>query len=250
MGRRRSRKERRARRPVDAGTPPARRDPPSSGALNSKSSSRSRNGKPPSNPGAFVVVALLALVVFGSDLAAPYAADPGSVPRPWLYGVAVLAWFTVWGSTVTLTCVFYCLIFLRTVDAARAFLQGISNYTAIGAIAGTLLGLRLADPILLVRQGSPDAPELTFVEFLGLVGSTAMVLTLFAIACYFPWVLGPLRATWKLGLNRTFAAYDELEPSWLRRIRPRGAGVLTFIVILGANWEGHQAAQAVWRMLV
>lgn len=195
----------------------------------------------PEAPGPIVMTILVALVIVGGHLAAPYIADPASVPRPWLYIVAGLLAAITFLAVATLTELAYCIRFLRSLPSSKRFFSFIGNYSAVGAVAGTVLGLRMAGPLLIDSQRHPSPNGFHFGDLLGVVGNTITMLTLFMIALCWPYAWGPVREV----------AREERSKLGEARKRSRmSAPTLAFPVLMAGNFGGLYAASAVWRILV
>lgn len=181
------------------------------------------------------------MVIGGGWYGAPYVADPASVPRPWLYVVAVVAAVVFFAAVSTLTLLGYCLVVVRHATAATTFLTRVGNYSAIGAIAGTLLGLRVAAPQL---ADSPQEP--TFVELVGVVGNTATLLTLVMIAACWPSLLGLVRATKDAAMERLAATH----PLFRWATNPKINRWFVPVAVLSSNSAGVTAGFAAWHVMV
>lgn len=189
---------------------------------------------------------LLVLIILVGHLAAPAIADPASVPRPWSFVVASLAAAIVGFSTATLTSLVYCLAFFRDVEPARNLLKWIANYAAIGAILGTLLGLRMTGPLLTDTQQHPDAQHITFVGLLGTISNTATLFTLFMIAVC--WLRIPFLIK-EVAADSTAASHTSSQPlpAWTRFSTLRRLQI--FSLLLVGNFAGLWAGYAVWKIL-
>ncbi|HEU0088763.1 MAG TPA: hypothetical protein VFQ77_14150 [Pseudonocardiaceae bacterium] len=188
------------------------------------------------------VIAFLFLV---SIFAYRYVMDPGLIARPWLYVVATLiAIFTFWAAS-NLTTMAYCFLFHRDTVAARAFIDSLGKFAAIGAILGTLLGLRLATPFLDEIQNQRTGHRQPFMEFIGLIGSTATILTLLMVG--FCWVraVAAVKLTMRKNVGTSDAQIGEAKScttKWSRRVLSAG-------LLIGGNYAGVKAAWAIWFIL-
>lgn len=200
----------------------------------------------PERPHRFFIGILLVLIILVGHLAAPAIADPASVPRPWSFVVAILVAATMGLSTATLTSLVYCLAFFRDVEPARNLLKWIANYAAIGAILGTLLGLRMAGPLLADAQQHPTAQHVTFVGLLGTVSNTATLFTLFMIAVC--WLRIPVLIK-EVAADSTSASHTSSKPlpAWTRH--PKLRWLQNFSLVVVGNSAGLWASIAVWNIL-
>jgi hypothetical protein len=202
---------------------------------------------PESNPSPLaMVVALTAVIVLG-HFSASYIADPSRISGDWRYCYAVLMCATVGLSVSTLTIVGYCLIALRSSELSQKLFETISTRSVIGAVLGSLLGLRLAESL----------PKMSFPVLIGDVGTLATVFTLVMIATCWPFAWGPaqeaaqsivqalmqdirslsskVREADKTGSKETWAG--------------RGHKGLAFLIVLSANATGLPVAISVYRMI-
>jgi hypothetical protein len=195
----------------------------------------------PERPGRVMAGLLfLAIIVFG-NLAAPAIADPASAPRPWSYLTDGLCVAVVFGATSTLTTLAYCLIVFRDVEPTTNFLKWVAQNAGIGAVLGTLLGCRMALPLVEAAK-RPGGQSLSFVGFLGIVSNTATMLTLLMIAACW----------WRLaGLVKEISSANAERATRPRWAVPRWAKTagLRFVTLILSNLGGVLAAQAVWMML-
>jgi hypothetical protein len=185
------------------------------------------------------MTALLLFVILGGHLAAPYIADPASVPRPWLYIVAAVASIATFASVATLTVLAYSIRFLRFLPAAKRFFSFVGNYSAVGAVAGTVLGLRMAGPLLVDSMRHPATKRFDFTDLMGVTGNTITMLTLVMVALCWPYAWGPV-----LAITRAERAGSADSPG--RRVP---AAALAFPVLVAGNAGGLYAAGAMWRIL-
>jgi hypothetical protein len=176
------------------------------------------------------MTALLVFVILGGHLAAPYIADPASIPRPWLYIVAVVASVATFAAVATLTVLAYSIRFLRFLPAAKRFFSFVGNYSAVGAVAGTVLGLRMAGPLLIHNK------NFGFADLMSETGNTITMLTLLMVALCWPYAWGPV-----LAISRA-----ERATSAVRRMP---AATLAFPVLIAGNLGGLYSAAAMWRIL-
>jgi hypothetical protein len=93
-------------------------------------------------------------IILLSGLAAPYVADPAAVKGWPKYVVAISLAGVAGFSAATLGFLGYCLAFART-KSTDDFLQKVLFRAGVGAIFGTLLGLRIAPPIVGAAIHSP-----------------------------------------------------------------------------------------------
>ncbi|HKS47971.1 MAG TPA: hypothetical protein VJT49_23235 [Amycolatopsis sp.] len=194
----------------------------------------------PERPSRLLSGALFLAIISVGYLAAPAVVDPATVPRPWSYITDGLWALVVFGATSTLGFLLYCLTFFRDSEPTRKFLTGITQYAGTGAVMGTLLGCRMAIP--LVAASKTVGQPFTFVSFLGVVSNTATMLTLLMIAmCW--------RASLGLAMECARVSADEETPRhWTLPDLMKTKGLVA-IIALTANLVGGQAAWAVWIML-
>jgi len=204
-------------------------------------SARTEDWQLPEAPGPITMTILVAFVIIGGHLAAPYIANPASVPRPWLYVVAGLLATVSFLAVATLTELAYCIRFLRSLPSSKRFFSFVGNYSAVGAVAGTVLGLRMAGPLLIDSQRHPSASGFNFGDLLGVVGNTITMLTLFMVALCWPYAWGPVRE---------IAKEERSKLGDSRKRSRRSASALAFPVLMAGNLGGLYAASAVWRILV
>lgn len=195
----------------------------------------------PERPGRLLAAVLFgAIIVFG-NLAAPAIVDPASVPQPWSNVTDWVCVAVVFCATSTLTSLMYCLMFFRDVEPTRNFLRWVTQYAGIGAVLGTLLGCRMALPLVAISK-SPGSQPFSFVGFLGVVSNTATMLTLLMIAACW-WRLAGLVTD----IART-SAEEATPPRWavFSWLKTTGLVLVTLVV---SNFGGYRAAEAVWIML-
>lgn len=127
------------------------------------------------NPGTAPMVIMVLTASLLAAFAAPYVADPTSVPAPWKYVTSAILGFAFWGAASSISCASLPLVFLRRLSSARTLFQHLGAYASIGAILGTLLGLR----ILLSSHWK-------FAEYMNTLGGVITMFTVFALAfCWF-----------------------------------------------------------------
>lgn len=218
-----------------------------------KSRSPLKGGEPedtkvfiPETPAPLIVFLLLAFVVLAGHRAAPYVADPQSVPGPWRDVVAAALAAVVYLSLSVLTTLTYCLLALREVELAKQFLRRVGAYSALGAALGTLLGAKIALPLWSDRSTSPGVTELTFVEWVSIVSNTATVMTLLFLALCWPYAYGPVRASMAHLLRRSS---DGRQPYVETNPRKALAIAVALLVLFSGNFAGLQAGVATWQML-
>jgi hypothetical protein len=136
------------------------------------------------------VLRLLALPVAGSvvfaELVPQYFLDPKMIPKPWIDIVGWLGFLTIFSATAALAFLGYVFIVGFVSDTinkiATEFEKAIGVSAAVGATLGTLLGLRLAAPLMNPGPFVDSPPRPTFVEYIGFISNMATVLTLFMVA--------------------------------------------------------------------
>lgn len=206
-------------------TPPQQRNSPARSA-ESRSETIADNALLSINPGTVLMALLMALIIFAGHLAAPYVAEPSSVPLPWRLPIAGLLAVVAGLSTATLTCLAYSLVFLNDLAGVKRFSQAVGQYAAMGAILGTLLGLRMAVP-LLNDSVSTHHGRLDFTAYISTLSNTATIFTLVMISACWWRIMG------------FFLSYGPTtrQKWWARAF------------LAGGNWFGFQAGSAVWSML-
>jgi len=157
---------------------------------------------------------------------ASYVADPATLPEPWLHVFAWAAAAATYLSTVVAVVFGYVFAFPRDVRAARVFAGIVANYAGIGALLGSLLGLRAAYPLYYDENYS-------FVRYIGIVGNSTMALTLAAVAL-----------CWLLSVG---AVLDVLRANFPESRLHRA---VAFALLLVANRVAWASADAVWHMLI
>lgn len=195
----------------------------------------------PERPGRITAGLLfLAIIVFGYE-AAPQLADPATVSGAWeVYSNGLWA-AVAFGATATLTTLAYCLVFFRDVEPTRKFLTWVAQYAGIGAILGTLLGCRMALPLVIASK-QPGGQAFTFSGFLGMVSNTATMLTLLMIATCWIRMWGVVSA-----IARANAA--ETPVSRWRFVGWVKTTALVVVTVGVSNLVGLRAANAVLVML-
>lgn len=129
----------------------------------------------------------------------------------------------------------YCFLFHRETEVVRRFAATVGNFATIGAILGTLLGLRPVVPFGLDLLHGRNDPKQPFMEYIGLAGSTATIVTLLMIS--FCWVrsLGVIILT----IRSNLGAADTKS-----RTVTRARAVLPALIVLYVNWKAVDAAFA------
>ncbi|MBO4272722.1 hypothetical protein [Microbispora triticiradicis] len=194
-------------------------------------------------PSRFILF-LLAALIPSSGFVASSIADPASIPRPWSFVVAVILCMITFLSTSVLAALAYSFMYLRDMDEAQRFMKAVANHAGIGAIFGTLIGLRLAEPLLIESRRHQPVQNVEFVDFISLISNTATVVTLALIGlCWVPTV-GLMKAVMRanVGTDDTSKFYRFWLSVELRKL-------LALSVLLAANLVALKAAFSVWVML-
>ncbi|HEU0088434.1 MAG TPA: hypothetical protein VFQ77_12420 [Pseudonocardiaceae bacterium] len=196
-------------------------------------------------PKTATVLGVTIFLILVSIFAYRHVMDPGLIERPWLYVVAAFVAAFTFLAASSLTIMTYCFMFHRNTAAARAFLGSVGNFAAIGAVLGTLLGLRLAVPFFNEIQSHPADHKQPFMELMSLIGNTATILVLLMIG--FCWVraVGLVILTMRKNVGTSGAQTDEAKSwttNWSRR-------VLSVGLLIVANYVGLRTAWAIWFIL-
>ncbi|MER7586516.1 hypothetical protein ABTW72_03170 [Micromonospora sp. NPDC127501] len=186
-----------------------------------------------SQPSAFLIWLLFALIVYTGWLAPQYVADPTTMERPWRRVVATALAVVVFAAFSTLNFTAYSLLFARGSESARKLIMAVANRAAIGAILGALLGLRMAT--MMVRAPS-GAERVTFLGFESNLSNAITLFTLILIATAWPYCWGPLRE-----------AFSGAAKGPLERYKTKIALVLGVFVVIGTHKLGFGIAFAVYR---
>ncbi|MDG4784824.1 hypothetical protein O7626_02560 [Micromonospora sp. WMMD1102] len=146
-------------------------------------------------PGPVLAVLLISGLIAAGWLAPRYVADPTTIAGPARYvvaaGLAVIAFL----SFSTLNLVAYCLIVTRQSEPTKRFVSAVGNRAAIGAILGTLLGLRMASMMGDRPVEDPAVQPTTFLDFESNLSNTITLVTLALIGTAWPYCWGPVRAS-------------------------------------------------------
>ncbi|MEV2237444.1 hypothetical protein [Micromonospora sp. NPDC049891] len=188
-------------------------------------------------PGPALAMLLLAGLILAGWLAPRYVADPTTVDAPARYVVAAGLAVVAFLSFSTLNLAAYCLIVARKSEPTKRFITAIGNRAAIGAILGTLLGLRMATMMDGQPAGDPDAPATTFLDFESNLSNTITLATLTLVGTAWPYCWGPVRAA-----MTAVASTPPLKPY----ARVTGL-VLGTVLLLSSHFLGLGVAMAVYR---
>lgn len=202
---------------------------------------------PNSNPSPLAMLLALSAVIILGHFSASYIADPSRISGGWRYFYAVAMGVTGFLSVSTLTILGYCLIALRSSDLSRKFFDTISIRSVIGAVLGSLLGLRLAESL----------PKMSVPDLMGYVGTLATVFTLVMIATCWPFAWGPAKEAAQSivqaivnDIRSLFSKVhqaDKTSPTeiWV----DRGQKLLAFAIFLAANATGLPVGISVYHMI-
>ncbi|HEY7596086.1 MAG TPA: hypothetical protein VH969_23285 [Actinophytocola sp.] len=170
-----------------------------------------------------------------------YVINPNLLTGTWSYIAGALAATFTFLAMSTLMSMAYCFMFPRDTTLVRAFAASVGNFAAIGAIVGTLLGLRLVVPFgidLVQHRADHDQP---FMECISIVGSAATMVTLMMIGLCWVRSLGVLIYSIRSNVG---AADSRSRTVVLIR------GVLPAVIMAGANFLALNAARAMMFLVV
>jgi hypothetical protein len=237
MGKRRSHKKKGLRAPQRTARTTSRPHESQVGASTTETTLR-RVTAPPN-----AAIALMVLFVLTVSIAADeYAMSPTLVTGRWEMVLAGASALVVFLATSTLTTTAYLVMFRRDTTGVRAFLNTLGTFATIGAILGTLLGLRLTLTFADEVAAHPEDHEQPLLEYVSLVGSTATVLTLVMVGLCWVRALGATKLTLSVNLG-TAHVQEPWYVLWPRRIY----GVL---LVFGGNTIGAYAAIGIWSIVV
>jgi hypothetical protein len=192
-------------------------------------------------PSPVLIVGVVVFVIAVSISGGRYVLNPNLLAEPWRHIVGVLAAVFTFLAMSTLTSMAYCFMFHRNTTVVRAFVATVGNFATIGAILGTLLGLRLAVQFgVELRQNRGDH-EQPFMDYVSVAGSTATVITLMMIGCCWVRSWGVVQSTiWhNVGAADTHSRTVVAIRRWL-----------PLVIITGANFVAIEAALAMLDIVV
>lgn len=192
-------------------------------------------------PSLTLIVGVIGFLIAVSIVGDRYAMNPNLLTGPWLYIVGALTAVFTFLAMSTLTSMAYCFMFHRDTAVVRAFVATLGNFATIGAILGTLLGLRLVTPFGIDLMRNRSSHEQPFMEYISLVGSAATMVTLMMIG--FCWVRSLAAVISTIGHN--IGAADS-HSRWVVIIRV----VLPAVIVLIANYAAVDAAFAMMFIVI
>lgn len=186
-------------------------------------------------PSLILIITVIAFVFAVSIFGSRYTVDLNTLSAPWRHIAGVAAAVFTFLAMSTLTTMAYCFLFHRDTDVVRRFAATVGNFATIGAILGTLLGLRLVVPFGLDLLHHRKDPEQPFMEYISLAGSTATIVTLVMIS--FCWVrsLGVIILTVRRNLGTA-----DTKSGMVTHARV----ALPVLIVLYVNWKAVDAAFA------
>jgi hypothetical protein len=184
------------------------------------------------------VFLLLAFIIVAGWRAPQYVVDPTTLPGPQREVAAVVLAAFAFLAFSTLNVAAYCLIVAMKSELTRKFIAAVANRAAIGAILGTLLGLRLAPMMVPPNNGSQQAQPVTFIGFEGNLSNTITLFTLILVATAWPYCAGPVME----------AAAEILSSglSWLKSLEGALRVPLALLMLVSSNFLGFALAGAVY----
>jgi hypothetical protein len=155
-----------------------------------------------------ILTFLLAGLIVPAGWVPQYFVDPRTLPPGWKEAVAVFAFAVVFSATATLAFLGYLLVIQRAARSAQVIgrfkvasdelMTMVASYAGVGAILGTLLGLRLAAPLQVALPLNPNpAPPPTFMEYVSLLGNVITIVTLVMISACWGLVIHIIVQAWK-----------------------------------------------------
>ncbi|MFI6928373.1 hypothetical protein ACIBIZ_51195 [Nonomuraea spiralis] len=153
-----------------------------------------------------ILTLLLAGLIVPAGSVPQYFVDPRTLPPGWKEAVAIFAFAVVFSATATLAFLGYLLVLQRAARSAQIIgrfkvasdelMTMVASYAGVGAILGTLLGLRLAAPLQVALPLNPTPPP-TFMEYISLLGNMITIVTLVMISSCWGLVIHIIVQAWK-----------------------------------------------------
>jgi hypothetical protein len=175
----------------------SRRRSRNSSAAESAAPQRERTLRDPLPVLAFLLCGLFPVVWLWPE----YFLDPNTLPSPAREIVAWVAFAVFFSATSTLVALGYLIVFRRAAltdrvsqklqEAADELMKTVLTYAGVGAVIGTLLGLRLAASLLGISRPLPR-----LMEYVGVLGNMITIFTLVAIAPCWGLVIHLAKDTW------------------------------------------------------
>ncbi|AVT28275.1 hypothetical protein C6361_00800 [Plantactinospora sp. BC1] len=188
-------------------------------------------------PGPALAVLLLVGLFAAGWLAPRYVADPTAVQGSARYVVAAGLAVVAFLAFSTLNLVAYCLIVARRSEPTKRFVAAVGNRAAIGAILGTLLGLRMATMMADRTAGGTVTEGITFLEFESNLSNTITLATLALIGTAWPYCWGPVKTS--------MAAFAAKPP--LQAHSGKVGSALGAVLLLSTHFLGFGVALSVYR---
>jgi hypothetical protein len=192
---------------------------------------------PNANPTGILVMLAFGLVIALAWFGGRYVENPSELSGGWRTAAAVALAVVVGLATSTLMSLAYCMFFLRSSALSRRFFDAVSVRSAMGAVLGTLFGLRLVIPeSALFQRGTLSTPP-SFSGLVQNIGTWATIVTLAFIASCWWFAWPPLREMVRdrgNELRATLAPRSEPRPyDWMSRLF--GGAILLWSNFLGVN---------------